>query len=231
MVWLDDDVNSAAHQPTVCEVVFKVTCPQLSQDHAVTLFAALDRHLPWLTTEAAVGIHEIHGGASGNGWVRPEVDAGGDGILNLSKRARLVVRVPSNRADDIRALEGAALDVGGYPLRLGGSSFRELRPESTLFARRVVAEAGVPETQFVQFIVEDLRSHGIEVRKLLCGLSRSLSAPDKGILHARSVLVADLKPRDSLLLQSLCIGGYAHLGCGLFIPHKSIDAVHAADSD
>jgi hypothetical protein len=60
---------------------------------------------------------------------------------------------------------------------------------------------------------------------MLCGMSGSVRTAD-GELFTRALLVADLKPAQSVTLQQRGIGGERLLGCGLFVPHKGIDAVH-----
>jgi CRISPR/Cas system CSM-associated protein Csm4 (group 5 of RAMP superfamily) len=39
-------------------------------------------------------------------------------------------------------------------------------------------------------------------------------------------MLADLKPEESLRLQQQGLGPHRLMGCGIFIPHKGIDAVH-----
>ena len=47
-----------------------------------------------------------------------------------------------------------------------------------------------------------------------------------GTLFTRALLVADLSPEESVKLQQLGLGKDRLLGCGLFVPHKGIDAVY-----
>ena len=45
-------------------------------------------------------------------------------------------------------------------------------------------------------------------------------------IFTRSLMIADLKPDESVRLQKQGIGEGRNLGCGIFVPHKGIDAVY-----
>jgi hypothetical protein len=42
----------------------------------------------------------------------------------------------------------------------------------------------------------------------------------------KSVLLADLNATESIRLQQIGLGPHRVMGCGLFIPHKGIAAIH-----
>jgi hypothetical protein len=65
----------------------------------------------------------------------------------------------------------------------------------------------------------------VRVRKALCGKTTAIDSPG-GPIEARSLMLADLTQDESILLQQRGLGPYRQLGCGIFIPHKGIDAVH-----
>ena len=44
-------------------------------------------------------------------------------------------------------------------------------------------------------------------------------------------MLAELKPEDAVKLQQLGVGIHQDLGCGLFLPHKGIDAVGESTDD
>ncbi|MBT4668468.1 MAG: hypothetical protein HOC17_04305, partial [Candidatus Ruthia sp.] len=48
-----------------------------------------------------------------------------------------------------------------------------------------------------------------------------------GIIHTRSLMVADLRKAESVKLQEQGIGKHRLLGCGLFVPQKGIESVDA----
>ena len=73
-------------------------------------------------------------------------------------------------------------------------------------------------------IAQRLQQMGVPVRKMLCGKDTVIKLDD-GSMTVRSLMIADLKPEHSVLLQRRGLGRQQHLGLGLFIPHKGIDAV------
>lgn len=206
----------------VVDVSFRIDCRALPIDHAWALSQALQAVLPWLADEPQAGVHLIHGAESGNGWYRPE-DAG-DQLLQLSRRTRMMLRLPKTRLDEGRALEGQVLDIDGHPLTVGASTVKPLSALPTLFARYVVTDADNTEEQFLSQLAEAFGELGIPVRKLMCGRSHNFRTPD-GVIHTRSVMAADLEPEPAVILQQQGIGPGRKMGFGLFLPHKGIKPV------
>jgi CRISPR-associated protein Cas6 len=184
--------------------------------------------LPWLGEEAGAGIHLIHGAASGNGWFRPE-DATSE-VLHLSRRTRMRLRVPAHRLDEARGLSGRQLDIGGHPLEVGKSDVHLLSSLPTLFSRYVMTQEDTGEEQFLGEAMAALQELGIDCRKMLCGITHTLAFPD-GPVYTRSLMVADLEPEQSVLLQQAGLGDGREFGCGLFIPHKGIKPVKDTDGE
>ena len=67
-------------------------------------------------------------------------------------------------------------------------------------------------------------------RKLLCGRSHRIVSAQR-MFTARSLMIADLGPEESLAVQCRGIGPGRLLGCGLFVPHKGIGPVRRATGD
>lgn len=212
----------------IVDLVYGIQCKMLPLDHAWAFSRALHEALPWLADEEDAGIHLIHGAESGNGWYRPENEEGQ--ILHLSRRARMSLRVPKARIEDAKALEGATLDLDGYPLEVGKASTRLLSSIATLFSRYVVGGDGQSEEEFLEQTVQEMRKLRIPVRKIMCGRSHLIRTPEANI-HTRAVMVADLEPAHAVLLQERGIGPGRKLGCGLFIPHKGIAPVGETRAD
>ena len=223
MRWEEESgADAAACDADAIDVAFRLSGRWLPVDHASALRAAIVTILPWLEDEPEAGIHSIHGAASGNGWERP---GGGSGaMLNLSRRTRLVLRVPVRRAGETAALCGRRLDVGGCELATGERQPRRLKPAGTVFARYVVDEEGGDEERFMERVVSELRARSVAARKLLCGRSHRIESA-QGAHVTRSLLIADLGRDESLALQCRGIGPGRLLGCGLFVPHKDVGPV------
>jgi CRISPR-associated protein Cas6 len=223
MFWEDDPPQATAvATPEILDISYAIECRELPVDHAYALYNALSEALPWFGEEALTGLHLIHVAASGNGWERPA--HGGDQRLCLSRRTRMTLRIPRARLQDAETLTGKTLDVSGHRLTVGKSKTRPLSRLGTLFSRYVVAEQHDDEESFMQRMAEELAGMDIPVRKALCGIPHSLSTPD-GPVFTRSLMLADLRPEDSLRLQEVGLGPHRKLGCGLFLPHKGIDPV------
>lgn len=215
----------------VVDLVYNIHCRALPLDHAYSLSHAVREFLPWMDEEEQAGIHLIHGAESGNGWMRPE--EGGNQLLYLSRRSRMTLRVPRHRIDEARKLTGQTLNIEGHRLEVKDSKVKLFSTLSTQFARYVVVPEGIAnedEEAFLGYVAGELRDFGIRVRKLLCGRAHAIRHPG-GDLYTRSLMLADLEAEEAVLLQQQGIGRYKKLGCGLFIPHKGIKAVHEAAAD
>jgi CRISPR-associated protein Cas6 len=225
MYWQENPKEQAAvDHGEVTDISFQIQCRALPVDHAWALSEAVQRWLPWITTEAGVGVHTIHVAESGNGWMRPE---GADELLYLSRRTRLQLRVPRHRVEDTQALIGKTLDVAGHALTIEKATLKPLSAFTTVFSRYVVTDAQRDENAFLASMVQELAGLDIRPMKMLCGIEKILAAPD-GPIHTRSLMIADLAPAESLRLQQSGLGPLRHIGCGLFLPHKDIKEVGQA---
>jgi CRISPR-associated protein Cas6 len=205
----------------VVDLAFTIACRSLPVDHAWALFAALRPLLPWLEGGDGAGVHPIHVADSGNGWMRPERP---DDLLYLSRRTRLVLRVPRARLAEAEQLSGRTLDVAGNRLTVEKPAVRPLSTHPAQFARYVAADAAQDENGFLAEMHRALGAMGIRPKKMLCGIGKALATPD-GTLATRSLMIADLTPEEAVRLQQRGLGRLQHLGCGLFIPHKDIREV------
>lgn len=210
----------------IVDAVFAIACPSLPVDHAYALSKAVEIALPWFADEPDVGLHTIHGAASGSGWMRPE---GADALLQLSHRARLALRLPAHRFDDATALVGRTLDVAGWRLRVDKVALRPLSRITTLFARSVVLD-GEDETAFSAAAVAELDALGIRPARIVCGRTTPLATPAR-VYETRSLMLAGLTLEESLALQRHGLGAKRKLGCGVFIPHKDIADLRSRSDD
>ena len=209
----------------VADLCFKITCRSLPVDHVWALQEALCRNLPWLRDEPLAAIHPIHGATSGNGWRHPERH---DDLVYLSQRTRLRIRLPHCRIEQAQCLAHRQLDIAGHALRLGASRTSLLVEHQTLFVRYLPDNVG-NENDFLAAIMHMLQQKSICPPRIMTGRQRTIRTPD-GRLNTRSIMVDGLDPSGSLLLQEEGLGQQRCLGCGIFLPHKSIAAVHRADT-
>ncbi len=233
MFWEKDkgENESCTVPDDVVDLVYRIKCRYLPLDHAHSFSTAVLEHLPWMEEEEQAGVHLIHGAESGNGWMRP-ADAANE-LLHLSHRARMTLRVPKHRIDEAGSLTGKTLDVSGHELEVGSASVKLFSTLPTQFARYIVVPEGVrheDEEAFMARMVAELAALDIKVRKMLCGLTHRIHHPD-GDLYTRSLMLADLEVEEAVKLQQEGVGAHKNMGCGLFIPHKGIRAVHEVRAD
>lgn len=232
MFWQEDD-NPQEFQvgDEIIDLVFSIDCRELPVDHAHALGKALCAALPLLEEDARCAIHSIHLAGSQNGWERPDPKLGQK--LILSRRTKLTLRVPGEHRDRIeQVLNGVTLDIDGHALTIGKAKPKQLSKQGTIFARHIALQDGEDddESRFLMRVVGDLKARGIRVKKALCGITQRIDTPDGPVL-TRSIMLAELSIEESVQLQQQGLGSHRHLGCGIFIPHKGIDAVKKAEDE
>ncbi len=223
MFWREDKRPERAFEvpDDVCDLVFRLSGRSIDVDHAHALAEALREHLDDDTC-AHIGVHGVRMASSGNGWNRPE---GAGAELPLSRRARLDIRVPRELVDTVLRLSKCRLSLGSRQIEVGSATIRPLSSHGTLYARAISCDPQQSEGEFLQQVAAELQAMDIDVSRMLCGRSGEIRTGGEG-LFTRALMVADLKPRESVRLQQHGIGGDRLLGCGLFVPHKEIDAVY-----
>jgi len=232
MFWQDDDTPQESQIPDdIIDLAFNIQCRELKVDHAYALGEALSQEAPALKEDERCAVHSIHVAGSQNGWERPDPNLGQK--LMLSRRTKLIIRIPQELREQVQqALDGVTLDIEGDPLTIGKAKTKKLSKLGTIFARHVVLEPGEEndENRFMMRVAQELQSRGIHIKKALCGISEEIQTPE-GPLLTRSIMLADLSTEDSVRLQQHGIGEHRLMGCGIFIPHKGIDAVKKAEDE
>ena len=225
MYWHEEnDPNQIYQVPDdIFDLAFKLSGTHLAVDHAQSLAHAVCANL---TDDAhsQIGIHQVRVAESGNGWKRPS--SGGD-LLHLSRRTKLVLRVNKDVYEDVLQLSDCELEIGEHPLKVGVSRIKKLTAITTLFSHGVVCDGAQTESEFLADMATALQQMGIKVKKMICGMTHSIQY-DGGSIFTRDLMVANLTPQESVLLQQQGIGAGRLMGCGLFVPHRGIDAVFTA---
>lgn len=226
MFWSEEEKSDEIVVPdNVVDVSFKINCKQIKLDHAWALTNAISELLPWLKDDPELAVHHIYMPQSGNGWVRS--DNFDDELVQLSRRTRLKIRVPKNKLDEVLSLSSQTILVDGSPLTFGSAEQYLLSNLTTIVSRHVhIADTDDSEEEFLHQAHQQLQTMGIQVRKMLCGKSHKLKTSD-GFIKTRSLMITDITPEESILLQEKGIGLYYNYGCGVFIPQKAITAVNS----
>jgi CRISPR-associated protein Cas6 len=222
MFWSEDkdEKGKFVVPDDVVDVVYNISCKCLPTEHIYGLSEALQKALPWLADESRTAVHPITGPEEGNGWERPT-----DEIMYLSRRQKMMIRVPKERLAEAQALTGQTLVIDGYELEVGKSTIKLLSDLPTVFARHVICESGMSEDEFMHAALAQIKELDVKVRKMMAGKERAIKTPDKTIM-TRSIMLAELEPVESVRLQEHGIGEGRMLGCGLFLPQKGISAVN-----
>ncbi len=222
--WEEDEKKEPYQAPeNIIDITYQLKGKTLPVDHAYELSEAIRQILPWMNAEEGSGVHQIYVAASSNGWERPDDTESGQ--LHLSRRTKMTLRVPASRLAEAEKLSGMTLNIAGNTIELGKSSVKKLSTLTTIFSRYVSSgDQLLEEPEFLEYLVDELRALGIRPKKILCGKDSALQTP-AGPVHARSVMLADLEPEESVLIQEKGLGAHRLMGCGLFLPHKGIKPV------
>ena len=193
------------------DVVFSLGNGTLGEDHACALSLAVRRALPWLDEEPEAGILPLSGLARG------------DGVRFVGRRSRLVLRLPIHRSAGAASLAGARLDLDGIALTVGSSSFRLLLPARGVVYSHFVSVGADDEIEFLARCGSLLAERGLKPQ-LITGKARELRAAES-VVRGFSLMLHGLGRAESLAVQEAGLGGHRALGCGIFVPHKSVAAV------
>ena len=190
------------------DMAFDASGETLPPDYPFALWAELVQRVPQLAADESVGVLPLR-----------TAESGGD--MLLPKRAKLVLRLPQTLMQAAAALSGARLDISGSALLLGTGQPRQIQPHPTLHAQLVTGADD--EVAFLEEMRVTLGAMGIEAG-LICGRRKTL-ADDSHSLTGYSLVVHDLRPGASLLLQGDGMGEGRCFGCGIFLPYKVISGL------
>ncbi len=193
------------------DFAYAVRGDMIDRDYPFALCAALLDALPWLAAEPRAGVHPLRGATTC-----------GEGLL-LGGRARLVLRAPAARAEECARLQGRLLEVPA-PLHIGSINQRELLPYPVLHARLVVT-GSADEAEFVADVERGIEQLQIDC-EIIVGRRGEVCVCGRRVAGF-SLMLHGLSPEHSLRAQEHGLGLHRMLGCGLFVPHKSVAAVGA----
>ncbi|MDP2822607.1 MAG: type I-MYXAN CRISPR-associated protein Cas6/Cmx6 [Sulfuritalea sp.] len=193
------------------DVVFSLEDGTLGEDHACALSLAVRRALPWFDDEPEAAILPLSGLARGNG------------VRFVGRRSRLALRLPIGRSVSADSLVGVQLDLDGTALTVGASSVRPLFPARGVVYSHFVTVGTDDEIEFLACCTSLLAERGLKPQ-LITGKARELRAVED-LVRGFSLMLHGLGAAGSLAVQEAGLGGHRALGCGIFIPHKSVAAV------
>jgi CRISPR-associated protein Cas6 len=188
------------------DMVFDLEGGTLPAAYRYALWNALLGQFPRLAEEMFVGVLPLRSTVSNQGML-------------LAKRAKLVMRMPTALAESAASgLTGQQLDIDGNTMRVGDVKKRPIQPYPTIHAELVTGSDD--EVLFVEDIKNQMEELGV-AGKLICGKRVTVNSGQRSI-HGYSLVLHDLKPEASLLLQYAGLGVDRQFGCGIFVPYKVI---------
>jgi CRISPR-associated protein Cas6 len=192
--------------PEMVDMVFDLEGSTLPASYRIALWDALLRLAPQFAEEKQVG-------------VLPLRSAENSQDVQLAKRAKLVVRMPTTLAGSAAAgLTGQQLDIAGSTVRIGSAKARTIQPYPTIHAQLVTGSDD--EVLFVEDIRDQMAELGV-AGKLICGKRITVNDGQR-LIHGYSLVLHDLKPEASLQLQYAGLGADRQFGCGIFVHYKII---------
>ncbi|MDD4929532.1 MAG: type I-MYXAN CRISPR-associated protein Cas6/Cmx6 [Gallionella sp.] len=189
----------------ISDLVFDLSGDSLPADYPFALWAALVRQVPSLAQDEQVGVLPLRGSEN-------------NARLLLNRRSKLVLRVPASLAEAASTLAGSHLEIADTRIGLGSVKRRAILPHPTLHAQ--LAAGAEDESEFLMAVQQHFAATGITANTL-CGIRRTLTDGTASI-SGFSLVVHDLKPEASVLLQSTGLGEGRCYGCGIFTPYKVI---------
>ncbi|MDG7037053.1 MAG: type I-MYXAN CRISPR-associated protein Cas6/Cmx6 [Nitrososphaerota archaeon] len=204
------------------DLCFSLKGSEIPADHGYALFSAISHVIPSLHDDKTIGVHPISGMLTGGR------------MLHLTDGSRLVLRMNSERIQEVMHLSGKRLDIGGYTVSVGLPSPMMLRPASNLHSRIVVIKGFLEVEPFLEACRRQFATLGVTGDMTVP--TRVSSAPlEHGKGNATSfirrtirihdmtvvgyaVQVNGLSPQDSIRLQEAGLGGRRRFGCGIFVP-------------
>lgn len=195
----------------IVELKFQVQGNQIPSDHGYWLYSALSRMIPELHEIETISI----GGISGI----PDKFR----TLHLNKASKLRIRTENANLPILLRLAGKQITLGDVKIRLGIPQAYMLKPHKTLYSRLVTIKGALSLDDFKESISKKLESLGIKQEAILFQkdssdypIRKTIRIKDKEIV-GYPVLIPNLDPNDSILLQELGLGGRRKMGCGNFV--------------
>lgn len=201
-------IEETSDEPNMVDMVFDLNGVAVPENYPFALWAEISRCLPWLEEVENSGFIPLRGSESG------------DSLL-LSKRTKLILRVPNVLLTKIAQLSGQQLKIGDAILAVGKGKKRLIHSATTLHAH--IVESNLSEVEFIAEMKRKLDLMNIKCN-LICDKRRVIRNNDQ-VLNGFGLVLHDLKPAASIQIQNEGLGSARHYGCGIFIPFKAISGL------
>lgn len=197
------------------ELSFEVLGQTLPADHGYGLYSAIAHSQEQIHNLEGVSIQTIVG-------IPDKL-----GMIHLSDRSRLRIRLPAEKVPLVYPLAGKQLTIGKHRIRLGIPQIFVLQPVAKLQSRIVTIKGFQEPEPFLAAAQRQLDTLQIQ-GNLAIPLNKEGETNRKAIkIKTYSVVgfsleITDLNDEDSIRLQALGLGGKHRMGCGIFVPMKGL---------
>jgi len=186
------------------DICFQVIGKHVPVDHGYLLYAAISRILPHFHDDDSVGLKLVRGRYMG------------DGLLDISPRSELVLRLPVYRIGRYLQLAGKKLVMDGQDLMVGVPNTRALVPSAAVHSHLVTTKNWTDQARFEAEVSRQMDALKV-VGQFSVGERRTFKVHSKQVV-GYSLLVSEMSAEDSIALQENGLGGRRRMGCGFFEP-------------
>ena len=193
------------------EIAFPVMGNSLPIDHGYQLYSALKYRLVQLKDWNDISIKTISG----------KLDRDKRNELNLTKRSKLLIRLPAEKIPFVYSFGGKSFTIGKHKIRLGIPEMNFLQPKKKLRSHIVVIRGYEEPETFFQAARRQIDELNIQGNFQLIinkdGIPKRKTVKVNQTLVGFGMEVDNLSEADSLLLQEKGLGGKQKMGCGVFV--------------
>jgi CRISPR-associated protein Cas6 len=199
----------------VIDLSFVLVGSTIPLDHGYCLFASLCRIVPELHGDRRIGVHPIRGRQSA------------PGVLSLTERSRLKVRLAPEGVAPYIAIAGQELDLDGHRVHVGIPRVEALVPAANLAARLVTFHHAMDAESFEADVRRELARMKIagEPHLIPGNHSKYPGQPIRRVMRIKErrmvaypLHLVGLTAKESIRLQEEGLGGRRRMGCGVFTP-------------
>jgi CRISPR-associated protein Cas6 len=203
----------------VIDLSFVLVGTTIPLDHGYALFSALSRIVPELHGDRRVGVHPIRGRQSA------------PGVLSLTERSRLKLRLSAQGIAPYIAIAGKELDLEGQRVQVGIPRVEALVPAANLAARLVTFHNALDAEAFEADVRRELARMEIAATPQLIpgNHPKHPGQPVRRVTRVKGrrmvaypLCVVGLTAEESIRLQEEGLGGRRRMGCGVFSPFSQI---------
>ncbi|MDI7229228.1 type I-MYXAN CRISPR-associated protein Cas6/Cmx6 [Leptospira santarosai] len=196
------------------ELKFPVQGTSIPADHGYKLYSALCKQEKLIHETEGLSICGISGIPDNNR------------TLHLNATSKLRIRASQPLLPNLLKLAGKSMELSQDKIRLGIPTISLLKPHKTLYSRLVTIKGYTEEDAFLKCLQEKLRNLDITCEALLFKgnriknnqkiIRKTIRIHDKEVVGF-PVLLLNVAPEASILLQTQGLGGRRKMGCGHFV--------------